>query len=120
MQDRSIIHIEFTSSDPKKSGQFYQDVFGWKMDLDANFNYLQFQAQSGPGGAFPEPQEGFSKPGDVIVYLNGHDIDATLASVVAHGGAVHVPKTEIPGMGWFAVFADPAGVRMGLFTGMGG
>jgi predicted enzyme related to lactoylglutathione lyase len=28
-----------------------------------------------------------------------------------------VPKTEIPGMGWYAIFSDPTGNRIGLFTG---
>ena len=28
------------------------------------------------------------------------------------------PKTEIPGEGWFAMFADPSGNRIGVFSGM--
>jgi ferritin-like metal-binding protein YciE len=27
-----------------------------------------------------------------------------------------LPKTEIPGMGWYAIFADPTGNRLGLFS----
>jgi predicted enzyme related to lactoylglutathione lyase len=27
-----------------------------------------------------------------------------------------VPKTEIPGIGWFGVFTDPTGNKVGLYT----
>jgi predicted enzyme related to lactoylglutathione lyase len=29
-----------------------------------------------------------------------------------------MPKTEIPGTGWFAIFSDPTGVTLALYTGM--
>ena len=32
------------------------------------------------------------------------------------GGTTIVPKTEVPGMGWFAIMTDPTGNRIGLWT----
>jgi predicted enzyme related to lactoylglutathione lyase len=29
-----------------------------------------------------------------------------------------MPKTEIPGFGWFGMFMDPTGNRVGLYTSM--
>ena len=29
------------------------------------------------------------------------------------------PKTEIPGQGWFAIFSDPTGNRLALYTAAG-
>jgi predicted enzyme related to lactoylglutathione lyase len=46
------------------------------------------------------------------------DIEVALKKRVALGGKALSPKTEIPGMGWFAFFADPNGNRLGLFAPM--
>jgi uncharacterized protein len=56
--------------------------------------------------------------GDVVVYLETDDIDGLLKKIEAKDGKTHLKKTEIPGMGWFAFFADPTGNRMALYTGM--
>jgi len=55
------------------------------------------------------------KIGEVLIYLDSDDIDATLATVEAHGGTTVVPRTEIAGHGWWAVFIDPSGNKIGLF-----
>jgi len=47
-----------------------------------------------------------------------NNIEATLAKIKAHGGTTAVPKTEIPGMGWFAIFNDPTGNMIGLYQAM--
>lgn len=42
------------------------------------------------------------------------DIEASLAQAEALGGRTLVPKLRIPGVGWFAVFADATGTCIGL------
>jgi predicted enzyme related to lactoylglutathione lyase len=54
--------------------------------------------------------------GLVTVYVGTDDIAGTLAKVEKLGGKTYVPKTEIPGMGWFAIFSDPSGNKIGLYT----
>jgi len=49
------------------------------------------------------------------VYVDTADIDASLAKVEQLGGKVMLPRSEIPGMGWFALFSDPSGNQIGLF-----
>ena len=53
-----------------------------------------------------------------IVYLHaGTDLQPMLDKVVANGGRVIVPKTEIgPEMGFFAMFMDTEGNRLGLHS----
>lgn len=46
------------------------------------------------------------------------DIDADLKQVTALGGTVIKPKTEIPAMGWYAVFEDPTRNRLAIYTSM--
>lgn len=52
------------------------------------------------------------------VYLNaGDDLDIVLNRVVPNGGKVVVPKTEIsPDMGFFAMFLDTEGNKLGLYS----
>lgn len=58
-----------------------------------------------------------SKDG-VLVSLNaGKDIDVWLKRVTDNGGAIDKPKTKIEaeGRGWFALFTDTEGNRLGLY-----
>ena len=81
-----------------------------------------FQAEGGPGGGFPKVgmSEGggtFSyQPGEPLLYVASEDIDADLRKAESLGGTTIVPKTEIPQTGWFAIFSDPTGNKVGLFT----
>jgi hypothetical protein len=116
MSAQPIVHIEIVSRDPRASGDFYKEVFGWKIEVDEKFDYVQFSADPGTGGAFPaaDEQQGM-KPGDVILYIGVEDIEATLARIEACGGKTLLPRTEIPGIGWFAIFNDPTGNRLALY-----
>ncbi len=112
-----IVHIEISAKDPATADKFYSEVFGWKIEVDQQFNYHQFEAQGGPSGAFVDVGELY-KAGDVVPYLGVADIDAMLKKVEKAGGKVLLPKTEIPGVGWWGLFADPTGNRIGLYSSM--
>lgn len=110
-----IVHLDISAKDPAASSKFYADTFGWKISKDDNFNYYMYSAEGGPGGGFVEVGKDY-KEGEVIPYLGTDDIDTALKKVEKAGGKTLLPKTEIPGIGWFAFFADPAGNRIGLYT----
>lgn len=110
-----ILHIEIPATNPDAAGKFYSDVFGWKIETNLAHNYVTFQSEGGFRGGFAGPSEPTYKPDRLLVYLATDDIDATLAIIEAHGGKTVLPKTEIPQVGWWAVFADPAGNHIGLF-----
>jgi predicted enzyme related to lactoylglutathione lyase len=121
MSSHPIVHVEIPASDTKAGGKFYGEVFGWKIETDPTFDYTMFQVEGGPGGGFTSTSDSSpmkSKPGDVLVYIGTDDIDASLRQVEAHGGKVVMPKTEIPNTGWFSIFTDPTGNRIGLFTSL--
>ncbi len=54
----------------------------------------------------------------VVVYLNGgDDLQQILDKVIANNGSVIVPKTLIsPEMGYFAMFIDSEGNKLGLHS----
>ena len=120
MSNHPIVHIEIPAKDTGAAGKFYGDLFGWKIESDTMYNYVQFQAEGGPGGGFVEvgrsgmPVE--YKTDSLLVYISTDDIDATLVKVESLGGKILMSKTEIPHVGWWAVFTDPTGNHLGLFT----
>ncbi len=115
MANHRISHIEIPATNPGVAGQFYSDVFDWKIETNVEHNYVTYQDGGGLRGGFAGPGEPTYKPDRLLVYLATDDIDATLAAVEANGGKTILPKTEIPHVGWWAVFADPAGNHLGLF-----
>jgi len=117
MSNHPIVHVEFSADDPKAAGKFYAELFGWKTESMPEMNYVTFEAEGGPGGGF-NPLSEPVKAGDVLVYVTTDDIEASLAKAESLGGKTLVPKTEISKIGWFGMFVDPTGNKVGLFTGM--
>ena len=118
MSEHPIVHIEFSAKDPKEASEFYNQVFGWKIEHTPEMNYYMFAADPGPGGGYNPIDDETTHAGDVVVYIQTGDIQATLETIESLGGKTLTPKTEIPNTGWFAIFADPSGNHVGLYTGM--
>lgn len=118
MSSHPVVHIEISAKDPDAARKFYAEVFDWKTSIDQQMDYAMFSVEGGPGGGFPRIDGQMYKPGDVVVYIDCDDIDSTLQKIESLGGKRLLGKTEIPGMGWFAFFADPTGNRMALYTAM--
>jgi predicted enzyme related to lactoylglutathione lyase len=115
MSKHGIVHIEFSAKDREAAGKFYGDVFGWKIEQMPEMNYATFDPEEGPGGGF-NPVSDDDPAGTVTVYIDTDDIEATLVKITSKGGKVIRSKTEIPGIGWFGIFADPTGNKIGLYT----
>ncbi len=116
MTKHGIVHIEFSSRDLKESAKFYQELFGWKINMVPEMNYATWEAGDPPMGGFNPPD--MSKPGEVIAYVESDDIDADLKRAKSLGGTILREKTEIPQTGWFGLFKDPTGNQVGLYTAM--
>jgi predicted enzyme related to lactoylglutathione lyase len=54
-------------------------------------------------------------PGRAMLYIEVEDPQQHLDRIVAAGGTVVVPVTEIPGATTFAHFADPEGNVLGIY-----
>jgi predicted enzyme related to lactoylglutathione lyase len=117
MASHPIVHIEFPAANSAAAGSFYAELFGWRVRQRPELGgYAYFEADGGLGGGFPQVDGQMVTPGNVLVYVGTDDIEATLARAEQLGGSRVVPKTKIPPLGWFAVFADPTGNRVALFT----
>jgi predicted enzyme related to lactoylglutathione lyase len=118
MSSHNIVHIEIPLKDTKHAAEFYGKLFGWKVGVMAEMDYFTFDTESGLGGGFPEIDGEMFQGNDVLLYVESEDLEATLAEIEKTGGKTLKGKTEITGMGWFALFADPSGNRMGLYEPM--
>ena len=117
MSKRTIVHIEIPAADSVKAGKFYHGLFGWKIETDPKMDYTMWAPAEGPGGGFAPITEN-TKPGSVLIHVDSDDIEADLKRVKALGGTVLTEKTEIPQIGWFALFKDPTGNTLSLYTSM--
>jgi predicted enzyme related to lactoylglutathione lyase len=117
MSKRNVVHIEIPAADVPDAAKFYENLFGWKMEHAPEFDYTMWSDGGGYGGGFTKVgRDGTA--GQVLVYIDSDDIEADLAKVQKLGGSVVTPKTEIPGTGWFALFKDPTGNTLALYTSM--
>ena len=108
-----VVHFEVTGKDAKKLQVFYSGVFGWKIDANNPMNYGLIEAQDGRGiGGGVGPGEGDQS--GVTFYIEVDDPQAYLDKVVAQGGKVAMPVTEVMGMVTMAQFTDPEGHRLGI------
>ena len=113
-----LCHFELMTNDPEKCKAFYGGVFDWQFDDQSMPGYTLVNTGAEPtGGIFSKPPEAPSPC--LNVYFQINDIDATLAKATERGATVIVPKSPIPNIGEFAIFADPEGIPIGLFKGAG-
>jgi predicted enzyme related to lactoylglutathione lyase len=116
MSEHKIVHVELSANDLRTTGAFYAELFGWKIEHMPEMDYTTFEVEGGVGGGFNKVNDRSIMPGDIIVYVDSDDIEADLRRAEALGSRTLIPKTEIPGIGWFGIFKDPVGNRIGLFA----
>ena len=118
MSKRNIVHVEIPAANTESAGNFYADLFGWKIQPIPEMNYVMWEAGDGDEyGGFPQVSDE-NPAGQVLVYIASDDSDADLRQVEKFGGNVLHQKTEIPGNGWFGIFRDPTGNVLGLYTSL--
>ena len=118
MSKRNIVHVEIPALNTKEAGEFYHELFGWKIQPMPEMNYVMWEAGEGDEyGGFPQVSAE-NPAGQVLVYISSDDIDEDLEKVLQMGGKVLHELAEIPGMGWYGIFQDPTGNVLALYTSM--
>ena len=120
----TFIWYELMTSDLEAALDFYRDVVGWRTEDHANsdlsgFRYAILSAgERGVGGAMQltdAMREGGARPG-WIGYIGVPDTDAKAREIAADGGRIMMEPGDIPGVGRFALVADPGGAPFYLLT----
>jgi len=108
---------ELMTSDLKAALDFYTRVVGWGTEDHPNsalsgmrYAILKTEGQ-GVAGAMQltdEMKAAGARPG-WLGYIHVADVDARAKVIAEAGGTVHVPPTDIPNVGRFALVVDPGG-----------
>lgn len=113
-QDGVIVHAELPATDLEQCAEFYGNVFDWQFVPYAdNYEVFMTPDPKGIGGGFTTEAPAGS---GAVFYIYCADIDSTLDRIEQAGGTRFMPRTPIPGMGWIALFNDPQGNVVGLFS----
>jgi len=111
-----VVHVEIGAADADRAQGFWSGVFGWQVGppMSPEMDYRMFQTADDQGGAIFASDE----PGNITVYFDTDDIDASIAKVDELGGEAG-DKTPVPGHGWFSACRDTEGNAFSLWQGDG-
>lgn len=112
----SFIWYELMTPDPVGAKAFYEAIVpGWAIG-ERNPGEIDYRmigrSDGGNAGGVLRMDDGMREHGAKplwLAYISVDDVDGTMAQVQAKGGKVHMPVTEIPGVGRIAMVADPQG-----------
>lgn len=115
---QQFIWYELATTDKPAAEAFYAAVVGWKLQrFEGGADYTVLGAPDGNvGGIGGVPPEPCARPG-WSGYVGVDDVDATAARIAGAGGSIARAPADIPGVGRFAVVADPQGVPFMLLRG---
>ena len=119
-----VVHFEMPAKDKKRTAEFYEKVFGWKMvQLGAEMsNYLlagttpvdenNMATEPGAinGGFFDYSEE--DKMPHVVISVD--DLSESIEKVKSEGGDIEGEPMDIPGIGKYISFRDSEGNRVGM------
>ena len=115
--EKLISWVEIPATDFERAVNFYNSILDLKLKPhDFGTEKMAFLPND-EGAISYAPDFNPSKDG-VLVSLNaGNKLDEVLINITEHGGKVVKPKTKIEaeGRGYFALFIDSEGNRLGLY-----
>lgn len=118
----TIEHFDFAFDDADRAQRFYKDVFGWGMqkwsnpkEPDMDYWYFDTSDDKGNKGITGGMMKRQDPSHSITNYVTVPSIDEHIRIIEQAGGKIIIPKTEIPDMGYFAIFTDTENNTLGLF-----
>lgn len=118
-----FVWYELMTTDTAAAERFYREVVGWSAK-DAGVPGMPYTLVSAGdtrvAGLMTMPKE-LSDAGARpcwLTYIGVDDVDAWVDKVKQAGGSLHRPPQDIPGVGRFAVVADPDGAVFQMMSHM--
>ena len=117
MADHTIAHFEIPADDVERLRKFYATVFGWKIEkwsgpsgywtiTTVPVNEKGELVRPGVNGGLMKKQNPQHEPTNYILV---ESVDEYAQKIQKLGGKILVPKSEVPGVCWWAQAADPEG-----------
>lgn len=103
---RPVVHFEITAKDPDALAPFYETMFHWTFGEGP----IRFFA-AGLGGPEPGPAGHLRKDerSGVTLYVQVHDLIASMELAASLGGTVTMGTFDVPGGPTIAGITDPEG-----------
>jgi predicted enzyme related to lactoylglutathione lyase len=126
MTNHGVVHFEIPADDPEKLGDFYKQLFGWRIEkfpMEGGMDYWSIYTVPVDDKQMPkEPgaiNGGLTKrqmPAQTLTnYVQVESVDPYVSKAKSLGAKVAVEKQPIPGMGAFPILIDPQGNQLGIW-----
>ena len=105
----TFVHFEIPADDVERAINFYRELFDWQIEAAGGFEgywLIQTGDEDDLAGGLMKRQSPDQGP---INYVQVESVADYAAKIEELGGKIIVPKSPVPGMGWFAHFADTEG-----------
>lgn len=113
MQNNTICHVEWHTTDLERASKFYAQLFGWTFSPHGD-TYWMFHTPEGVGGAFAKTEkvEAGASP---TVYVWVANVADHLQKAAALGAQIHQPLHPISDTENIGIFKDHDGNLVGLY-----
>ena len=104
-----IVHVEIPADDVKRAQGFYKELFGWQFSNPPGYDdYWAVDAgeNAGPGIAMMARQNPGHGPTN---YIGVESVADSVAKIEHLAAQLLMPKSPVPGMGWFSHCQDTEG-----------
>jgi predicted enzyme related to lactoylglutathione lyase len=120
--NKLISWFEIPALDLNRATAFYEQILALTLNRgemgSASLAVFPYDRASATGGCVMTiPGFKPSLEGSTVYLDAGNSLDTVLARIVPSGGAILLPRTQLPGnMGVYAQFQDTEGNRVGLYA----
>lgn len=108
-----VVHWEIAAGDSERLRRFYSGVFGWEVEAEGGYRYVETGSEVGINGGLRQIRDG--EDPYLTVYVQVPDVGEALDRAAADGATVLMPPADA-GQGMVALFADPEGNVVGLLS----
>ncbi|MGB5910999.1 MAG: VOC family protein [Promethearchaeia archaeon] len=111
-----IIHFEINADDPLRAKGFYEKAFNWNIEKwDGPIEYWNIVAgeedEEGINGGIQRRE---SQNDQIFNYIKVSSADEFKKKIEENGGTIVTPKITVPGVGYFYMFKDTEGNKLGI------
>ena len=111
-----VIHFEINADEPLRAKKFYESVFNWKIEKwGGPVEYWTIDAgddtEEGIEGGMQKREQSEDQ---IFNYISVSSVDEFSKKIEANGGTLVSPKITVPGVGYFYMFKDTEGNKLGI------
>ncbi len=111
-----VVHFEINADDPIRAKRFYENIFNWKIEKwEGPMEYWVINAgdenEEGINGGLQKREESEDQ---IFNYIKVPSVDKVSKKIEDNGGTVISPKIAVPGIGYFYMFKDTEGNKLGI------